>query len=233
MKVTVERAALLRSLGHVHRVVERRNTIPILSNVLLRGRRRRPAAQGDRPRHRGHRDDRGRCRAGRRDDGAGATSSTTSSASFRTARRSRSRRPAIPARCRSAPAARASCCRPCPRATSPISPRASCRIASRCRPADLKRLIDKTQFAISTEETRYYLNGIFFHTIEAPGSGDDAARRRDRRPPARPRRDRGAGRRRRHAGRDRAAQGRRRDPEAPRGRRGAASASSSPPPRSA
>ena len=36
MKVTVERAALLKSLGHVHRVVERRNTIPILSNVLVR-----------------------------------------------------------------------------------------------------------------------------------------------------------------------------------------------------
>ena len=36
MKVTVERAALLKSLGHVHRVVERRNTIPILSNVLIR-----------------------------------------------------------------------------------------------------------------------------------------------------------------------------------------------------
>ncbi len=35
MKVTLERAALLKSLGHVHRVVERRNTIPILSNVLL------------------------------------------------------------------------------------------------------------------------------------------------------------------------------------------------------
>jgi DNA polymerase-3 subunit beta len=29
---------------------------------------------------------------------------------------------------------------------------------------DLKRFIDKTQFAISTEETRYYLNGIYFHT---------------------------------------------------------------------
>src|SRR3990170_1398055 len=37
MKVTVERAALLKSLGHVHRVVERRNTIPILANVLVRG----------------------------------------------------------------------------------------------------------------------------------------------------------------------------------------------------
>ena len=36
MKVTVERSELLRSLGHVHRVVERRNTIPILANVLIR-----------------------------------------------------------------------------------------------------------------------------------------------------------------------------------------------------
>ena len=31
------------------------------------------------------------------------------------------------------------------------------------RAADLRRLIDKTQFAISTEETRYYLNGIYLH----------------------------------------------------------------------
>jgi DNA polymerase-3 subunit beta len=30
--------------------------------------------------------------------------------------------------------------------------------------ADLKRLLDKTRFAISTEETRYYLNGIYLHT---------------------------------------------------------------------
>ena len=27
---------MLKSLGHVHRVVERRNTIPILANVLMR-----------------------------------------------------------------------------------------------------------------------------------------------------------------------------------------------------
>jgi DNA polymerase III subunit beta len=31
---------------------------------------------------------------------------------------------------------------------------------------DLKRLIDKTQFAISTEETRYYLNGIYLHGLD-------------------------------------------------------------------
>ena len=35
MKLTIERGALLKSLGHVQSVVERRNTIPILSNVLL------------------------------------------------------------------------------------------------------------------------------------------------------------------------------------------------------
>ena len=35
MKATIERAKLLRSLSHVQSVVERRNTIPILSNVLI------------------------------------------------------------------------------------------------------------------------------------------------------------------------------------------------------
>src|SRR5580700_10840082 len=36
MKLTIERAALLKALGHVQSVVERRTTIPILSNLLLR-----------------------------------------------------------------------------------------------------------------------------------------------------------------------------------------------------
>src|SRR6056300_310068 len=35
MKTTIERSALLKALNHVQSVVERRNTIPILSNVLL------------------------------------------------------------------------------------------------------------------------------------------------------------------------------------------------------
>ena len=34
----------------------------------------------------------------------------------------------------------------------------------RSPPTDLKRLIDKTRFAISTEETRDHLNGIYLHT---------------------------------------------------------------------
>jgi len=35
--------------------------------------------------------------------------------------------------------------------------------------ADLKRLIEKTRFAISTEETRYYLNGIYLHEAQTDG----------------------------------------------------------------
>ncbi|MCI5045279.1 MAG: DNA polymerase III subunit beta, partial [Aquisalinus sp.] len=35
MKVIIERSTFLKALGHVQSVVERRNTIPILSNVLL------------------------------------------------------------------------------------------------------------------------------------------------------------------------------------------------------
>ena len=36
MRLVIERGELLRALGHVTSVVERRTTIPILSNVLLR-----------------------------------------------------------------------------------------------------------------------------------------------------------------------------------------------------
>src|SRR5262245_21437417 len=43
MKVTVERAALLKSLGHVHRVVDRRNTIPTLPIALAKANRSRLA----------------------------------------------------------------------------------------------------------------------------------------------------------------------------------------------
>ena len=35
MRLSIERSTLLKALGHVQNVVERRNTIPILSNVLL------------------------------------------------------------------------------------------------------------------------------------------------------------------------------------------------------
>lgn len=40
-------------------------------------------------------------------------------------------------------------------------------------PADvLRRLLDKTAFAISTEETRYYLNGVFLHILDSADATD-------------------------------------------------------------
>ena len=72
---------------------------------------------------------------------------------------------------------------------------------------DLKRLIDKTRFAISTEETRYYLNGIYLHTAQS-GKQGDAARRGDRRPSPGPGRAAAAEGRRGHARRHHPAQDR-------------------------
>ena len=84
--------------------------------------------------------------------------------------------------------------------------------------SDLKRLIEKTRFAISTEETRYYLNGIYLHATETVGQAD-AARGRDRRAQAGPGRAAASLRRQGHAGGDRAAQDRARARQAGRGRR--------------
>ena len=35
MKISIERASLLKAVGQAQSVVERRNTIPILANVLI------------------------------------------------------------------------------------------------------------------------------------------------------------------------------------------------------
>ncbi len=37
-------------------------------------------------------------------------------------------------------------------------------------PAECKALLEKTRFAISTEETRYYLNGVYLHAAETQGA---------------------------------------------------------------
>ena len=72
MKVTVERAELLKSLGHVHRVVERRNTIPILANVLVRAEKSALSLKATDLDLEVIEIDRGRSRARRLDHGAGA-----------------------------------------------------------------------------------------------------------------------------------------------------------------
>ena len=95
----------------------------------------------------------------------------------------------------------------------------------------LKRLIDRTQFAISTEETRYYLNGIYFHVVGEGGEARLRAVATDGHRLAKAE-IAGAGGKRRHARHHRAAQDGRRNPEASGGSGDRGRRSASPTPRS-
>ena len=169
MKVTIERANLLSALNHVHRVVERRNTIPILANVLLHA-------------------DNGRLQLK-------ATDLDLEIVDMAAANIARPGAATVPAHLltdivRKLPegaeveldtgdgsvmSLRAGHARfslqMLPDADFPDLNAGDLPVNFSIASADLKRLIDRTQFAISTEETRYYLNGIFFHVV---GEGDAA-----------------------------------------------------------
>ncbi len=168
MKVTVERLQLLKALGHVHRVVERRNTIPILSNVLISagmdGLRFKatdldievvetvPADVGQEgattaPAHVIYDIVR------KLPEGAQVSLETTGETGQMTLRSGRSR----------------FSLQTLPETDFPDITAGEMPFGFRLPAADFKRLIDKTQFAVSTEETRYYLNGIYFHTLEVEG----------------------------------------------------------------
>jgi DNA polymerase-3 subunit beta len=169
MRLTIERAALLRALGHVQSVVERRNTIPILSNVLLAADREalsfsatdldmeildqapaevNGAGQITAPAHTLYEIVR------KLPEGADVELRYTGEDPRLqvAAGRSRFNLPVLPA------------------GDFPVMSQdgLSSRIA--IDSADLIRLIDKTRFAISTEETRYYLNGLYLHTVTEDGS---------------------------------------------------------------
>jgi len=170
MKVTVERAELLKSLGHVHRVVERRNTIPILANVLIRAERgtlslkatdldlevietiaaeASPGGATTVPAHMFHDIVR------KLPEGTQIGLEASGDRAVLSIRAGRSR----------------FTLQTLPESDFPDLAAGEMTHSFKLGAADLKRLIDKTQFAISTEETRYYLNGIYFHscgTAQAP-----------------------------------------------------------------
>ncbi len=174
MKVTVERSVLLKALGHVHRIVEKRNTIPILSNVLIE------AADGQVALKSTDLDLEATERVGADVVQAGATTvaahviydivrklaegaqvslemaGDTGQLLLRSGR-SRFSLQALPAS-------------DFPDLTLGEFPHSFTLPA-----AELKRLIDNSQFAISTEETRYYLNGIFLHTADVGGASTGSA----------------------------------------------------------
>lgn len=170
MKFTIERGALLRTLGHVQSVVERRNTIPILSNLLMR-------ADGDSlsvqatdmdltiveqtaasvaqagaataPAHTFYDIVR------KLPDGAevkvealGDTGQLSVSAG-----RSRFMLQTLPAE----------------DFPDVAEDEGGARFA--LPSAALQKIVDRTRFAISTEETRYYLNGIYLHAAKDDAGG--------------------------------------------------------------
>ena len=165
MKATIERATLLRCLSHVQSVVERRNTIPILSNVLLE-------ASGD-----------GALKimatdldlqvveslsavsvespgaitvsahllfdiARKLPDGSQVSLEAADNRLVVKSGRSRFSLPTLP------------------RDDFPVIVEGDLPTSFEISAKALAELIDRTRFAISTEETRYYLNGIFLHVTD-------------------------------------------------------------------
>ncbi|PTE22969.1 DNA polymerase III subunit beta [Cereibacter changlensis] len=162
MKISIERGTLLKAVGQAQSVVERRNTIPILANVLIEAEGStvsfratdldievvdRAAAMVDRP---------GATTVSavmlheivrKLPDGAlvGLTEDAATGRLTVTAGRSVFSLATLP------------------KEDFPVM--ASSEYASNfAAPAPvLRRLFDKAKFAISTEETRYYLNGVYLH----------------------------------------------------------------------
>ena len=169
MKLSIERADLLKALAHAQSVVERRNTIPILSNVRL------DAADG------------GTLRLTATDMDLEAIEEAT--ADVETAGGTTAPAHVLYDICRKLPegstatldtageAGRLSiaCGRihfrlPClPTEDFPAMSGGDFSHRFALPASELRRLIDKTSFAISTEETRYYLNGIYVHGADADG----------------------------------------------------------------
>lgn len=164
MKATIERATLLKGLGHVHSVVERRNTIPILSNVLLEA-----SADGGLRLMATDLDLQINETVEAQVSDAGATT-VPAHTLFDIVRKmpegsqvelsaAEGRMQVNAGRARFTLAA-------LPRDDFPIIAEGELPTRFELPAATLRQIIDKTRFAISTEETRYYLNGIYLHVID-------------------------------------------------------------------
>jgi DNA polymerase-3 subunit beta len=165
MKATIERATLLRCLSHVQSVVERRNTIPILSNVLIdageSGSVKVMATDLDLQVV--------EAMAASSIDQAGAIT-VSAHLLFDIARKlpegSQVSLTANENRLE-VKAGRSNFKLPTlPRDDFPVIVEGDLPTSFELPARMLAELIDRTRFAISTEETRYYLNGIFLHVTD-------------------------------------------------------------------
>jgi len=167
MKITIERSELIKSLGHVQSVVERRNTIPILSNVKIE------AAEG-------------RLTLNATDmdldmvDSVGANVETPGAITVsahtlydivrKLPEGSQVELNASGDGQMQLSAGRSRFTLSClPTDEFPVLSGGELPHNFNVTAAELRSLIDRTKFAISTEETRYYLNGIYLHKADRDG----------------------------------------------------------------
>jgi DNA polymerase-3 subunit beta len=166
MKLTIERSDLLNALNHVQNIVERRTTIPILSNILMeasKGALRLTATDldieaVDTADAKVKQEGAITAPAGTLFDvvrklPAGAeiemTLNPESQRLILKAGRSQFELPTLPA------------------ADFQTMPASEGSTTFSLPAREFARLIDKTRFAISTEETRYYLNGVYLHVTKS------------------------------------------------------------------
>ncbi len=168
MKLSIDRSALLRALNHVQSVVERRNTIPILSNVLMTAgdgvlalsstdmdleinesvaANVTMAGATTAPAGTFHEIVR------KLPDGSDVEVELNAEGTQITVRSGRSK-------------FKLSCL---PVADFPEISTGDLPSGFSLPASDLRALIDRTKFAMSTEETRYYLNGIYVHEADNDG----------------------------------------------------------------
>ncbi len=168
MKLTIERSNLLRSLGHVQSVVERRNTIPILSNVKIE-------ADGESLSLNATDMDLDIVESVAAEIATPGATTAPALTFFEIVRK-------LPDGAQielEAPgdgkltirAGRSRFTLSClPTEDFPVMAGGEYEHSFKLAAGDLRELIDRTRFAISTEETRYYLNGIYLHVFDRDGT---------------------------------------------------------------
>ena len=168
MKLSIERATLLKALAQAQSVVERRNTIPILANVLIE-------AEGSQVSFRAtDLDIEVVDRAPAMVERAGAT--TVSAVMLHEIVRKlpdgalvNLTEDAAAGRLTITAGRSTFSLATLPREDFPVMASSEYTSNFSAKAAELRRLFDKAKFAISTEETRYYLNGVYMHVAQGEG----------------------------------------------------------------
>ncbi|SHH41457.1 DNA polymerase III subunit beta [Cognatishimia maritima] len=168
MKISVERGTLLKAVSQAQSVVERRNTIPILANVLIE-------AEGNTAQFRAtDLDIEVVDKAAAQVERAGATTVSANTlheivrklpdgALVTLTDDGASGRLTVEAGRSNFSLATL------PKEDFPVMASSEYACNFTANAAQLRRLFDKSKFAISTEETRYYLNGVYMHVSDAEG----------------------------------------------------------------